>query len=73
MPDNHECAHEDDLREMKTQIKDIHVLVCGNGKVGIAEEVRRNTWFRHMAYKVLGVMGLTGVGLWVRDFWSNNV
>ena len=41
----HLCTLADDVREMKSQIGEIHCLVVGNGKEpGLAEQTRSNDY-----------------------------
>ena len=70
----HVCEHEEKIKDMSSKINEMHKLVCGNGKIGIAEQVRYNTWFRHIVYKLVGAGTIcalvTAVGFLVKGWLS---
>jgi hypothetical protein len=73
MPDEpirqHDCPFEDTINRTAHQVGEIHRLLCGNGKVGLFESVRLNTWFRRVVFWMVGItasaciMTLVGIGI----------
>ena len=54
--------------ELKREQDDIKKFLWGNGKVGLAEQVRYNTWFRKTGQWVIGVMVLSAIGAIIMHF-----
>lgn len=70
----HKCNKEDDIAEIKQNVKDIKKLLFGNGKIGIGEMARRSfEWmqaakaskngFLDWAFRTIILITLAWIGL----------
>lgn len=54
--------NHDDMTELMSEFKLLKKLITGNGEVGMAEDVRNNTKFRHNSAKLIWILISGAIG-----------